>query len=88
MSKTLSWIGAEVPSPLSHAARRAAAAALRSTGRVLARLARRLRKRASAQPLHPAVIEFHAIHRDAGAPEGALYIDGELVGTIPGVTRL
>ena len=25
---------------------------------------------------------------EAGAPEGALYVDGELVGYLPGVTRL
>jgi hypothetical protein len=31
------------------------------------------------------VLEFHA---DAGALEGALYVDGELVGYLPGVRRL
>jgi len=31
------------------------------------------------------VIEFHA---EAGAPEGALYVDGQLVGHLPGVCRL
>jgi hypothetical protein len=36
-------------------------------------------------PPVPAVLEFYA---DAGAPEGALYLDGELVGWIPGVRRL
>jgi hypothetical protein len=30
-------------------------------------------------------MEFYA---EAGAPEGALYIDGELVGMLPGVSRL
>lgn len=30
-------------------------------------------------------LEFHA---EAGAPEGALYLDGELVARLPGVTRL
>jgi hypothetical protein len=34
------------------------------------------------------IVEFHAVYRDAGAPEGALYINGKLVGTISGVTRL
>jgi hypothetical protein len=29
--------------------------------------------------------EFHA---EAGAPEGALYVDGKLVGWLPGVRRL
>ena len=31
------------------------------------------------------VFEFYA---EAGAPEGALYVDGQLVGYLPGVTRL
>lgn len=31
------------------------------------------------------VLEFYA---DAGAPEGALYVDGKLVGHVHGVTRL
>lgn len=30
-------------------------------------------------------LEFHA---EAGAPEGALYVDGQLVGWLSGVTRL
>jgi hypothetical protein len=34
------------------------------------------------------VVEFHAMYREAGAPEGALYVDGELVGYVRGVTRL
>jgi hypothetical protein len=60
-----------------------AAAALRSAATVLAGLARRLARTASA-PADP-VYEFYA---EAGAPEGALYIDGKLVGRLPGVTRL
>jgi len=31
------------------------------------------------------VLEFYA---EAGAPEGALYLDGALVGTVAGVSRL
>jgi hypothetical protein len=31
------------------------------------------------------VLEFHA---DAAAPEGALYVNGQLVGRVLGVTRL
>jgi hypothetical protein len=31
------------------------------------------------------VLEFYA---DAGAPEGALYLDGKLIGYLPGVKRL
>ena len=34
---------------------------------------------------HTLVTEFHA---DAGAPEGALYVNGQLVGRLLGVNRL
>jgi hypothetical protein len=64
-----------------------AAALLRAASRVLARAARRLAEPA-ARSLHVAsspVLEFHA---DAGAPEGALYADGVLVGHLDGVKRL
>jgi hypothetical protein len=37
------------------------------------------------QPAPVPCIEFHA---DAGAPEGALYVNGRFVGWIEGVTRL
>ena len=62
--------------------RHAIARVLRAASAVLARHAREV-----ARPLHAKqrriaaqadpVVEFHA---DAGAPEGALYIDGRLVG--------
>lgn len=50
-------------------------------GRWARRLALSLRQAEAADP----VLEFYA---EAGAPEGALYIDGRLVGHLPGVTRL
>lgn len=65
--------------------RRLAAAALRIGSRALAMLARRLRGASRRAPAQPPVLEFHA---EAGAPEGALYVDGQLVGHLPGVTRL
>jgi hypothetical protein len=37
---------------------------------------------------HAQTVEFHPIFRDAGAPEGALYVNGKLVGVISGVNRL
>lgn len=89
MSKTLqSMSPAAAPrgSPLRHLA----AASLRQASRALTRLARQLaaspsarRAPARAQPLP--VLEFYA---EAGASEGALYLDGELVGHLHGVTRL
>lgn len=72
--------------PWTRPARQVAAASLRGASAVLARLAVRLAvpAQAPAEPL-PTVLEFYA---DAGAPEGALYLDGQLVGYVPGVTRL
>lgn len=67
--------------------RRAAAWALRRSALALARWSRRLslaqpaRVTAASLPL----LEFHA---EAGAPEGALYVDGVLFGRVEGVTRL
>lgn len=74
---------AEAPSPAA-AARRAAASALRSASAVLARLARRLAAKAPQHRCDPR-LEFYA---EAGAPEGALYLDGQLVGWLHGVNRL
>lgn len=52
----------------------------------LARLAHALARGSAvaAADAHPR-LEYHA---DAGAPEGALYVDGRLIGHIEGVTRL
>ena len=66
-------------------ARRLAAQTLRAASRVLARLARQMVGRKAARRRGEPVYEFYA---EAGAPEGALYVDGQLVGHIDGVTRL
>jgi hypothetical protein len=69
------------------ALRHAAAAALHVASRRLSQLARQLAA-THAQPRSGAsapVIEFHA---EAGAPEGALYVDGQLVALLPGISRL
>jgi hypothetical protein len=75
----------DAPRPAGEAARRAFAAGLRSASAALARLSRRLAPPLSraAQPVPR--LEFYA---EAGAPEGALYLDGQLVGWVPGVSRL
>ena len=71
--------------PVAEAARRLAAAGLRSVSVVLARLSRRL-AHSGARARHSApCLEFYA---EAGAPEGALYLNGKLVGWVPGVRRL
>jgi hypothetical protein len=59
------------------------AALLHGASLALARVARHLAARREA--LVEPVLEFHA---EAGAPEGALYVDGRLVGHLPGVKRL
>lgn len=64
--------------------RRFTAAALRCACVALARLARRLHRPQRVQAADP-VLEFYA---EDGAPEGALYFDGRLVGFVPGVKRL
>ena len=88
MSKTLSWTRPATARPGGSLPRHVAAAALRAASRLLVRLARRLRRPQPVPALHLPVVEFHPSHHEAGAPEGALYVDGELVGYVPGVTRL
>src|ERR1700712_214065 len=70
----------------SKAARRLAAAALQEASAALAQWAARLYRPSAFGP-HPVPhpvpqLEFYA---EAGAPEGALYRDGQLVGWIHGV---
>jgi hypothetical protein len=76
-----------LPVPPS-ALRQLAAALLHGASVGLARVARQL----AAVPAHASKpeaalprIEFHA---EAGALEGALYVDGQLVAMLPGVSRL
>lgn len=61
------------------------AMALRHASAALARLSRRLAHPAARRTTPLPQLEFYA---EAGAPEGALYLDGELVGVIEGVRRL
>lgn len=60
------------------------ASALRTASRALDTLAGRLSRRRT-RPETDSVIEFYG---EAGAPEGALYVNGQLVGRVPGVNRL
>lgn len=73
---------ATAPYPVRHAV----AFVLRAAGAALDRLAERVAMpaAASAAAADPA-FEFYA---QAGAPEGALYVDGQFVGWIRGVQRL
>lgn len=77
----------DLPLELSPGERRArdlATALLRLASRTLDSLAARLAL-SEARPTGEPVLEYHA---DAGAPEGALYVDGRLVGHVLGVNRL
>jgi hypothetical protein len=69
------------PSP----GRQLLALALHAASRLLGRLARHIARQARRRPRADPVYEFYA---EAGAPEGALYVDGQLVGHVDGVTRL
>jgi hypothetical protein len=75
----------EAPRPAREAARRWAATGLRSISATLARLSRRIAQPATPAPQPIPQLEFYA---EAGAPEGALYLDGQLVGWLTGVQRL
>jgi hypothetical protein len=76
--KTLTW------TPETTAARRVAALLLHRAGHWLDQWAHQLTAAKPAAQADP-LLEFHA---EAGAPEGALYVDGRRVGVLPGVMRL
>ena len=81
--KDLPWSDAP---PQARPVREVLAALLRALGAVLDGLAMRL-VRVEPEPVTSSetMFEFHA---EAGAPEGALYVNGRLVGHLEGVTRL
>lgn len=76
-------LGAAVPA--DRRPRDLAAALLRMASRALDALACRLALAEAPQAASDPLLEYHA---DAGAPEGALYVNGQLVGHVLGVTRL
>lgn len=84
--RPVSWRSDTATPPWTYPVRSLLAAGLRQTSRALSRLAQHL-----AVPALPTVkrgpeeLEFYA---EAGAPEGALFLDGQLVGYLPGVKRL
>lgn len=97
MTRTMPWGPGELAPPLSATLLNVLAAFLRAAGATLERRAARLAEAARAEAAdaaaelleaHAQTVEFHAVHREAGAPEGALYVNGKLVGTISGVKRL
>ena len=85
---SLKHVGSRVLEPrrtAPEAARHAVAAALRRASTALALLSLRLSCSASRLPRTTPRLEFHA---EPGAAEGALYLDGKLVGWVTGVNRL
>lgn len=97
MTRTMPWGPNGSGPPLTATALNIAAAVLRKASELLAARAARVAQAAQAEALAAAeellaapmqTVEFHPLHRDAGAPEGALYVNGELVGFIAGVNRL
>lgn len=70
--------------PEERKVRTAAATVLRAASRMLDALAERLALAESSVAAEP-MLEFHG---DAAAPEGALYVNGQLVGHLLGVHRL
>ncbi len=79
------WRPISAPAPWTLPLRRLLAIALRRLSAVLARLAHRLAQSAPSSAQTIATMEFHA---DVGASDGALYVNGRLVGWIDGVRRL
>jgi hypothetical protein len=73
--------------PVRDAARRLAAGLLLVASAALARVAAALEPSPKAVPARSCEPRFE-FHAEAGAPEGALYVDGELVGKLLGVRRL
>jgi hypothetical protein len=71
--------------PAERRLRDLAAALLRLASRALDALAERLDLVEHAPDPAEPLLEYHA---DAGAPEGALYVNGRLVGHVLGVNRL
>jgi hypothetical protein len=86
MRTTMSWAASDATRPWSATLIYLAAAVLRAASDVLARAAVRIDEARAARAVH--TVEFHPLYRDAGAPEGAIYVNGELYGVIEGVRKL
>ena len=74
--------------PAAAPLRRRAAAALHGASRALHALALRLAQAESARPAPRGLVPLLEFHAEAGAPEGALFVDGQLVAHLSGVRRL
>jgi hypothetical protein len=88
MNKTLTWAAHERPRPLTVTLLYRVADRLYAASEKMTRLAARVHALRQLREVRGGVVEFHACHRAGAAPEGALYVNGELVGFIDGVARL
>ena len=90
MSKTLTFAAVLAGRPFSATLLHMVAAALRSAGDAVHGVALRLSTVQDAAATVPPIetVEFHSLHGDAVAPEGALYVNGVLVAILPDVKRL
>jgi hypothetical protein len=97
MTRTMPWGATDTAPPLTATAMNLVAALLRRASDLLERRAARVatnarvQAQAAAEELLAAgveTVEFHPMFRDGAAPEGALYVNGRLVGVISGVERL
>ena len=88
MDKTLTWADRERAQPWTVTLLYLVAHGLNAASGAMTRLATRVHAMQKERPIGAGTVEFHAFHRDGAAPEGALYVNGELVGFIEGVTRL
>jgi len=75
----------EVPHSAGETLRRFSVTAVRRASVALEHWSRQLEEAAPMEARATPRVEFRA---EAGAPEGALYVDGRLVGWIGGVRRL
>jgi hypothetical protein len=78
------WAPAPAPVPVL---RRVAARALRRAGAWMRHTADALARPVPGRAPLPQTLPLVEFHAEAGAPEGALYVDGHYVGSL-GVTRL
>lgn len=85
MIKSLPWSYHPAEHDREYRLRHAVAAVLRGASRMLSRLARRV---AASEKVRAADIGHLEFYAEAGAPEGAIYADGLLVGYVAGLKRL
>ncbi len=88
MNHSLPWTTRPTEPRWAARARRTAATALQQAAAGLAAAAQRLAAEHAPAPAPSEVAPWLEFHAEAGAPEGALYVNGALVGTLPGVGRL